>query len=152
MGDHHEAAVARDVGPNDWHHGHFARDITERKRAEQQVKEEFNFNRTIISDAAVGITVFKASGQCVLANEAAARMLDGTVARLLDMDFRQIKSWQESGMLPIGEKVLATKQPQQGEFHFVSTFGREVWLVSQFSHFVQNDEPPFAAYFQRCYR
>jgi signal transduction histidine kinase/CheY-like chemotaxis protein len=43
-------------------------------------------------------------------------------------------------MLKIAEEVLATKAPRQGEFHFVSTFGKEVWLVSHFSHFVQNGE------------
>ena len=39
-----------------------SRDITGRKLVEQQVKEALDFNRTIILDAAVGITAFKASG------------------------------------------------------------------------------------------
>jgi PAS domain S-box-containing protein len=118
----------------------YARDITERKLAEQQLTEAFNFNQTIISDAAVGITAFKASGRCVLANESAAQTLGGTVPRLLELDFRHIASWHASGMLKIAEEVLASKTPRPGEFHFVSTFGKEVWLVSHFSRFVQNGE------------
>jgi PAS domain S-box-containing protein len=118
----------------------YARDITERKLAEQQLTEAFNFNQTIISDAAVGITAFKASGHCVLANESAAQTLGGTVPRLLELDFRQIASWHASGMLKIAEEVLAAKTPRPGEFHFVSTFGKEVWLESYFSHFVQHGE------------
>ena len=118
----------------------YARDITKRKLAEQQLTEAFNFNQTIISDAAVGITAFKASGRCVLANESAAQTLGGTVPRLLELDFRHIASWHASGMLKIAEEVLAAKTPRPGEFHFVSTFGKEVWLESHFSHFVQHGE------------
>ncbi|MGA2853237.1 MAG: ATP-binding protein, partial [Verrucomicrobiota bacterium] len=119
----------------------FFRDITGRRQAEQQVKEALAFNRTIISDAAVGIVAFKASGQCVLANEAAARIINGTVPRLLKMDFRQLASWRASGMFQIAEEVLATKESRQCDVNFTSSFGKEVWLVSHLSHFVQNGEP-----------
>jgi PAS domain S-box-containing protein len=118
-------------------------DITERKRARQQLNEALNFNRAIISDAAVGIAVFKASGQCVLANETAARTLKATVPQLLAQDFRQIVSWRASGMLQIAEEVLATKEPRQCELHFFSSFGAEVWIESRFSRFIQNGEPHF---------
>jgi PAS domain S-box-containing protein len=116
-------------------------DITEHKRAEERLTEAFNFNRAIIEDAAVGITVFKMSGQCVLVNEAAAKILGGAVSRLLEQDFRQISSWQTSGMLQVAEEVLATKTPRRRESHFTTSFGREVWLESHFSHFIQNGEP-----------
>jgi PAS domain S-box-containing protein len=119
----------------------FVRDITERKRARQQLDEALNFNRAIISDAAVGITVFKTSGQCVLANETAARIVKATVSQLLAQDFRQIASWRASGMIQIAEEVLATKEPRRCELHFVSSFGADVWLESSFSHFIQNGEP-----------
>jgi PAS domain S-box-containing protein len=119
----------------------YARDITERKLAEQQLTEALNFNRKVISDASVGIIVFNAAGRCVLANESGARTLNATMPQILAQNFREIASWQTSGMLRFAEAALATKTPQQGEFHFVSTFGKEVWLVSHFSPFVQNGEP-----------
>jgi hypothetical protein len=115
-------------------------DITGRQQAERQLTDEFNFNQRIISGASVGIVAFKASGQCVLANEAAAQALNGTVPRILAQNFRQIESWRAAGMLQMAEEVLATKESRQGEAHFISTFGKEVWLVCHFSHFVQNDE------------
>jgi len=116
-------------------------DITERKRVEQQVLEALDFNHTIISGAPVGIIVFKASGQCVLANECAARVLNATVPQLLEQDFRQIVSWRASGLFQAAEEVLATKEPRQCEPHFVSTFNQEVWLVCHLSHFIQHGEP-----------
>jgi nitrogen fixation negative regulator NifL len=127
----------------DGHIAHFLavkEDITERKRMEHSLAETLDFNRKIISDAPVGILVFKASGQCVLANEAAARTLNATVLQLLDQNFRQLESWHNSGMLKTAEKTLADRSPQQCESHFVSTFGREVWLVCQFSPFVRGNE------------
>jgi PAS domain S-box-containing protein len=120
---------------------HIVSDITERKRAEQQMKEAFDFNQTIIADAAVGIVAYKASGQCVLANEAAAKTLNGPVPRLLEQNFRHLVSWHASGLLQIAEEVLATKEPRQCEAHLTTSFGREVWLASHFSHFIQNGEP-----------
>ena len=115
-------------------------DITERKRTEHSLAETLDFNQKIISNAPAGILVFKASGQCVLANEAAARTLNATVPQLLNQNFRQLESWHNSGMLQLAEKTLASGSPQQYESHFVSTFGREVWLVCQFSPFVRGDE------------
>ena len=116
-------------------------EITERKRAEQQLVEAFKFNRKIISDASAGIVVFKASGRCVLANETAARTLNATVSQITEQDFRNIPSWHASGMLKVAEDTLATGEPGECEAHFISTFGKEVWLVCHFSHFVQNGEP-----------
>ena len=116
-------------------------DITERKRAERQLAETLDFNQKIISDASAGIIVFKASGQCVLANEAAARTVNATVPQLLSQDFRQLESWRASGLLKIAELALATGKPQQYESHLVSTFGKELWLVCHFTPFVRGDEP-----------
>jgi len=116
-------------------------DITERRLAERQLAETLDFNQKIISDASAGILVYKASGQCVLANEAAARTVSGTVPQLLSQDFRQLESWRASGMLRVAEEALATGKPQQYETHFVSTFGKDIWLVGHFTSFVQGNEP-----------
>jgi PAS domain S-box-containing protein len=116
-------------------------DITEHKRAAQKLAEALHFNQKIISDASVGIIVFKASGPCVLANEIAARTLGATVPRLLTQNFREVATWHGSGMLKFAEETLATNETRQCEANFTSTFGREVSLVCHFSHFVQNGEP-----------
>ena len=118
-----------------------SRDITERKRTEKQLTETLDFNQKIISDASAGILVFKASGQCVLANGFAAQTINGPVARILEQNFRQLESWRTSGMLRVAEEALATGKPQQCESHFVSTFGQEVWLVCHFTPFTRGEEP-----------
>ena len=115
-------------------------DVTERKRVEQQLTEASDFNLKIISEASVGIIVYKASGRCVLANEAAARTVNATVPELLKQDFRQIQSWRDCGMLRMAEETLAGK-PGSGEFHFTSSFAKEAWLVCHFSSFIRGNEP-----------
>jgi len=115
-------------------------DVTDLKQMERQLAETLDFSQKIISKASVGIIVYKASGQCVLANEAAARTLNATVPELLKQNFRQIQSWRDSGLLPIAEETLAGK-PRFGEFHFTSTFGKEAWLLCHFSSFVRGNEP-----------
>jgi PAS domain S-box-containing protein len=116
-------------------------DITERRLAERQLAEMLDFNQKVISDASAGIIVYKASGQCVLANEAAARTLNATIPQLLSRDFRQLVSWRASGLLKVAELALATGKPQQHEAHLVSSFGKDVWLVCHFTTFVQGNEP-----------
>ena len=115
--------------------------ITARKQAERQLAETLDFNQKIISDASAGIVVYKASGQCVLANETAAQAINATTPRLLDQNFRELESWRVSGMLKVAEEVLATGKPQHCEAHFVSSFGKETWLSCNFSFFVRGNEP-----------
>ena len=117
-----------------------SRDITGRKREQQQLAETLDFSRRIITDAPAGIIVYKASGQCVLANEYAARTINSTVPELLKQNFRQLESWRVSGMIGVAEEALASGKPRQYESHFVSTFGKEVWLVCNFNPFAQGDE------------
>jgi signal transduction histidine kinase/CheY-like chemotaxis protein len=59
----------------------------------------------------------------------------------LNQNFRQLESWRNSGMLKMAEKTLATGSSQQCEPHFISTFGKEIWLVCQFRLFVRGNEP-----------
>ena len=115
--------------------------ITGRKQAERQLAETFDFNQRIISDAPTGIIVYRASGQCVLANEFAARTINTTVTKLLEQNFRQLKSWRVSGLLEIADKTLVTGKPQRCEPHVVSTFGKELWLACHFNLFNRGDEP-----------
>jgi diguanylate cyclase (GGDEF)-like protein/PAS domain S-box-containing protein len=104
------------------------RDITERRLAERQLQEALELNRKIISASSLGILVYGDSGQCLLANGAAARITGGSVEALLQQNFRSIRSWQASGLREAAEKALSTGQPQEGEFHFTTTFGVEVWM------------------------
>jgi PAS domain S-box-containing protein len=123
------------------------RDITERKQAEKLITDALTFNKTILKTSPIGIVTFKASGQCVSANEAIAAMVGGTVEELLKQNFRHLKSWKTSGMLDAANDVLATGVERAMDINAVSTFGREVWFACRFVPFRFEDEQHLLAIF-----
>ncbi|GEM_PF-221120 len=105
-----------------------SRDITERKEMERRIADALKFNQTIISSSPFGITVYLASGECILANETIARIVGGTREQILQQNFRHIASWQKSGLLQAAEEALASGTERRHEFHMLTTFGKEAWL------------------------
>ena len=112
-----------------------ARDFTERRLTEQHLAEALDLNTKIISTSPVGIVAYKANGQCVSANEIAARIFNTSIARILEQNLFEIKSWHVSDMLKAARDVIETRQPQSKEIRFVSNAGTESWLEMHFAHF-----------------
>jgi PAS domain S-box-containing protein len=107
-------------------------DITERKASSQQIAELLEFNSKIISESTLGIVVYKESGECVLANEAAAGAIGATREQVLSQNFRQIPSWQSSGLLDAALRALESCENQHLETHMVTSYGKEIWVDSDF--------------------
>lgn len=118
-----------------------SRDISERKRAEQQLADALDLNRKMLAAAATGIAAFKASGECLFANEALARIPDISLARILQASFRRTESWRESGLLQTAEEVLGQGQSRSGEFFLRTRPGKSLWLNCQLNLFVSNNQP-----------
>jgi PAS domain S-box-containing protein len=118
-----------------------ATDITQRKRAEQQLADALELNRALIAGSTVGIAAFKASGECVRANEALARIVGTTVEQLMSLNFRTIEVWRRHHILDHAEEVLRTRQPQQFDLQGPSTFGKQVAITAYLSSFVSQSEP-----------
>jgi PAS domain S-box-containing protein len=95
---------------------------------EQRLADTLEFNQKIIEAAPLGISTYRASGQCLSTNAAATDIIGGTREQILAQDFRHIESWQKSGLSDAAERALATGAAQEREVHLVSTFGRELWL------------------------
>ena len=51
----------------------------------------------MLAVSTVGIAAYKATGECVFANEALARMVGGSMDRCCKNNFRQSEAWQKSG-------------------------------------------------------
>jgi PAS domain S-box-containing protein len=116
-----------------------------RHRAEKGAKELSIFNQAIVDCSPVGISVFRADGRCVVANDALANILGGTVDQLRERDFQKLGPWRESGLVDDADEVLATGKHRQREVHVVSSFGKEVWLNCRLSRFIYGGQPHLLA-------
>ncbi len=118
------------------------KESAERLKTEQELRELNDFNRKIFEAAAIGVLAYNGrSGRCVMANQAAAKIVSASVEQMLAQNFRRIASWQAMGMLPVVEQVIDTGIEQDKELHFVTSFGREVWLECHANRFLSHGEP-----------
>ena len=116
------------------------RDVGDRKRMEARVSELLDLNQKIIMESPVGIVAYKASGECVLANPAYARILGGPLDDVLATNFRQLASWANTGLLEAAQDALATGQPRHVSAHHQTSFGREVWAEAFFAPFISGGD------------
>lgn len=115
-------------------------EIREREAAQKRLAETLEFDQKLIAVSPLSIAAYKASGECVLANEALARMLGGRLEEVLRINFRQTSSWTNSEFLAIAEQTLASGRPHSGEQHGLSPFGKELWVDYSLMPFVSGGE------------
>lgn len=119
----------------------FLEDVTERVEAQLDLSEVLSLNQKLIAASPNGILLYRAAdGACVLANEAAARILSGSPEELLRENFRRLGSWKASGLREAAERALASGADEILEGHFTSDFGKEVWVVAHFVPFTSRGE------------
>ncbi len=110
-------------------------DITERKSAEARSVDALAFAQAVLHSSPVGVIAYGADGRAVIANEAAARIVGTDVPGLLRQNFRELESWRRHGLLAAAEESLATGREVMHSGHYVSSFGRELWLEERFVPF-----------------
>lgn len=115
-------------------------DITEKRQAAQNIEELNDFNSKIIEQSTLGIIVYHANGDCILANESAAKITGGSGEYLMQQNFYYISCWQDSGLLTHALRCLETGVNQHGQAHFISTFNRDVWIDFDFIRIIRGGE------------
>ena len=109
---------------------------------EEQLRETLALNDSILMTSPMGIAAYRQDGQCVMANPALASIADITQEQLLKQNFRQLSSWQASGIQEAAERVLATGARVELEIrHLTSFFGHDVWARCWLSRFTSRGEP-----------
>jgi len=119
----------------------------QREELERLVSERTNaladaltMNQQVLATSAAGILVYRESGQCVFANEAAAKMVGGTTEQMLRQNFREAPTWKPAGIYDVALATLNDGEPRVREYHMVTSFGKEAWFESSFSRFTRAGE------------
>ncbi|WP_414469965.1 PAS domain S-box protein [Methanobacterium sp. ACI-7] len=113
-------------------------DITERKMIEQRISEALDFNQRIISASPIGIAVYDKSGQCIMANKAAAKIIGSTYKEFMNQNYNFLQSWKISGLYDAARNVMENGGEIRDDSHLITTFGKEVWFEYYFSRFLLN--------------
>lgn len=101
-----------------------------RRHAEAALDKLSKLNEAIISNTDSGILVFKENGECLIANNAAARILGRHLDQLRQLNYQSDAAW------PVGELQQAARKARSSgsELKFTAKLctvdGREVWCVT----------------------
>ncbi|MBF0340471.1 MAG: response regulator [Magnetococcales bacterium] len=120
----HDTTVSRDE---------LQQQVYERMAVEAKLAETMRFNEQIIEHSSVGILVYRYEGACVLANEAAGRIVGATTPTLLEQNFRKLSSWRDNGLFKAALESLVEHQPRQLEVFVKTSFGVETWINCHFT-------------------
>ncbi|HET7784405.1 MAG TPA: PAS domain S-box protein [Myxococcales bacterium] len=104
-------------------------------RSEKMVADALGYARTLLETSPVGVITYRASGEAIEANRAAAEMVGGTVEELKAGNFRKLESWKASGLLGAATEALETGRERQIEVPHTSTYGRHLRLYCNFVPF-----------------
>jgi PAS domain S-box-containing protein len=138
-----------------------SRDITERKRAEEQIRQlnteleasvekrtaqlrdTVELNQKIIEASSLGIFACRADGPCIIANSAVARISGASVEKMLQLNFRELESWKKNGLFDKVEAALSTGKEHRAEIHLTTAFGKDAWINYYITTFTSNGQPHF---------
>jgi PAS domain S-box-containing protein len=100
-----------------------------------ELKEAMDYIGTIIKVAPVGILAYRATGECISANEAAAGIVGTTRENLLAQNFRQLASWKSSGFIEAADRALASGKTQHLDTDTVTSYGKTFTFSGHFVPF-----------------
>jgi PAS domain S-box-containing protein len=115
--------------------------VIERRLTQQRIADALEFNLALIDVSTMGIVAYDPSGQCILANEAIARIIGATREQVLKQNYNQIESWKNSGLLESARKTIESGVETRREIHTMSSYGKEIWLDCRCTYLFSNGKP-----------
>ena len=87
----------------------------------------------LLEQSPVGICIYDEDWNCLSANEAMAAQLGATREQLLVQNYHRIDSVRRNGLHDLATAAWESGAPRSGVFQHRSTFGRQLWMVANFS-------------------
>ena len=108
--------------------------------AKEKADESNQRFQTIFEKSPIGITTIKSDGEIVSTNPALVKIVGGSFEQIEKINVFNLKSWQESGLLAFAKKAFKTGEEENGEFHYISFFGKECYVYCRFVPFTFQNE------------
>ncbi len=110
------------------------------KQSEQHQRSLALFLEKIMEESPVGITIYDSSGQCIMANETIAKLINTTKEQVLSQNYNRIGSWEKSGLMDAAHEAVKNNTQKTIELSVVSSFGKPVHLFCILVPFKSDDE------------
>ena len=117
--------------------------ITRRMQAEVALDELAKLNLSIITETDSGVMVFGADGACIVANEAAAKIVGGSLEEIRQINYRKNPTWQNYGLTKAAEEALQTGITQKINAPIHTSYGKDFWCMASLGSIVQKESPPY---------
>lgn len=116
-------------------------DVSDQKEQEKIIKDTYTFNQQLFDDSPYGIIVYNEKGDCINANESAAKIVGANdTAQLLSQNFYEIVSWKKSGLHELAEEVLTQHSKKSKLINMITSFGIYTWLEINLSTIRMNNQ------------
>jgi diguanylate cyclase (GGDEF)-like protein/PAS domain S-box-containing protein len=114
-------------------------DLTQSRAAERTLRDEQQLNEQIVANSPIGICIYDADGNCIIANDALAEQVGATREQLRAQNFHHIAAWKASGIYQLALDALESGAHCSRIVHYRTTFGRDVWLSVGFRALTSDD-------------
>ncbi|HUI88132.1 MAG TPA: PAS domain S-box protein [Anaerolineales bacterium] len=119
----------------------FVEDITERKRAEEQLRASEERYRSLFEDAPVGILLVKTQGEILEVNPAGLQILGSPSAEATkQINFLSFPPLIEAGLSAGLQGALDTRQPVRAEYPYTSKWDKSIFLQVSFTPIFDDNE------------
>ena len=98
------------------------------KERTQYLSEVLDFNKTILLNSPLPMLVYTASGECIMVNDAYAKLVGSTRESLLIQNFNNIAEWRQTGLLDNCLTALEQSTQRYCEINTTTSLGSELWL------------------------
>lgn len=115
--------------------------VVQYQRAQADIAEISELNKTVIQHTDSGIMAYKPDGECVLMNEAAAKMMSLSLEKGVNSNFNKLPIWKKSGLLDAAQNVLSTGMQQVCEASMRTIYGEDIWLVAHLWRINKGNQP-----------
>ncbi|MCW5212294.1 PAS domain S-box protein [Desulfobulbus sp. TB] len=114
--------------------------IIQQKNAEKELRKSFEFNKKIIEEFPVGLSVYNSKGQCIASNSYMKKIIGFSKKQQLCISYNEIDYWQETGLCAAAQQSIAEHTNVSHNFNIEDTRGKKNFFTGIFVPFMLHDE------------